>query len=91
MAQKDVGNKVPIYKLKKTEEVMKYYDEWGEGNKYDKDMVDWNYTGPKETSAVLQKKPMCPYVESYPPLSDQTSQAMKIPKRNGLIKVAIRD
>jgi len=55
MAQKDVGNKVPIYKLKKTEEVMKYYDEWGEGNKYDKDMVDWNYTGPKETSAVFNK------------------------------------
>ena len=37
MSQKDVGNKVPIYKLKKTDEVMKYYDEWGEGNKYDKD------------------------------------------------------
>ena len=55
MAQKDVGNKVPIYKLKKTEEVMKYYDEWGEGNKYDKDMVDWNYTGPKETSKVFAK------------------------------------
>ena len=49
MAQKDVGNKVPIYKLKKTDEVMKYYDEWGEGNKYDQDMIDWNYTGPKET------------------------------------------
>ena len=31
MAQKDVGNKIPIYKLKKTDEVMKYYDEWGEG------------------------------------------------------------
>ena len=55
MAQKDVGNKVPIYKLKKTDEVMKYYDEWGEGNKYDKDMVDWNYTGPKETSEILNK------------------------------------
>tara|TARA_B100000686_G_C16592559_1_gene864209 strand:- start:396 stop:1025 length:630 start_codon:yes stop_codon:yes gene_type:complete len=55
MSQKDVGNKVPIYKLKKTEEVMKYYDEWGEGNKYDKDMVDWNYTGPKETSEVFNK------------------------------------
>ena len=53
MAQKDVGNKVPIYKLKKTDEVMKYYDEWGEGNKYDKDMVDWNYTGPKETTEVF--------------------------------------
>ena len=55
MAQKDVGNKVPIYKLKKTDEVMKYYDEWGEGNKYDKDMVDWNYTGPKETTEVFVK------------------------------------
>ena len=55
MSQKDVGNKVPIYKLKKTEEVMQYYDEWGEGNKYDKDMVDWNYTGPKETSEVFNK------------------------------------
>ena len=55
MAQKDVGNKVPIYKLKKTDEVMKYYDEWGKGNKYDKDMLDWNYTGPKETSEVFIK------------------------------------
>ena len=55
MAQKDVGNKIPIYKLKKTDEVMKYYDEWGEENKYDKDMVDWNYTGPKETSEVFVK------------------------------------
>ena len=55
MAQKDVGNKVPIYKLKKTDEVMKYYDEWGKENKYDKDMVDWNYTGPKETSEVFNK------------------------------------
>ena len=42
MAQKDVGNKVPIYKLKKTDEVMKYYDEWGEDNKYDKIYVDLN-------------------------------------------------
>ena len=55
MAQKDVGNKVPIYKLKKTDEVMKYYDEWGVGNKYDKDMVDWTYTGPKETTEVFIK------------------------------------
>ena len=53
MAQKDVGNKVPIYKLKETNEVMKYYDEWGENNKYDQDMENWNYTGPKETSSVF--------------------------------------
>ena len=39
MAQKDVGNKVPIYKLKETKEVMDFYDEWGLDNKYDKDCV----------------------------------------------------
>ena len=33
MAQKDVGNKIPIYKLKTTDEVMKYYDAWGIKNK----------------------------------------------------------
>ncbi len=55
MSQKDVGNKIPIYKLKKTDEVMKYYDEWGKENKYDKDMVKWNYSGPKETSEVFIK------------------------------------
>ena len=55
MSQKDVGNKIPIYKLKTTEEVMKYYDEWGEQNKYNKDMLDWNYTGPKETVNTFKK------------------------------------
>ena len=55
MSQKDVGNKVPIYKLKQTDEVMRYYDEWGIENKYDQDMLDWNYTGPKETTEVFMK------------------------------------
>ena len=55
MSQKDVGNKIPIYKLKTTEEVMKYYDEWGEENKYNKDMFEWNYTGPKETVNTFKK------------------------------------
>ena len=55
MSQKDVGNKVPIYKLKTTDEVMRYYDEWGEKDKYNKDMVEWNYTGPKETVDVIKK------------------------------------
>ena len=55
MAQKDVGNKIPIYKLKETEEVMKYYDEWGIKNKYDQDMIDWKYSGPKETVEVFKK------------------------------------
>ena len=55
MSDKDVENKVPIYKLKTTEEIMKYYDEWGTNNKYDKDMVEWDYTGPKETVDTFKK------------------------------------
>ena len=55
MTDKDVENKVPIYKLKTTEEIMKYYDEWGIDNKYDKDMVEWDYTGPKETVDTFKK------------------------------------
>ena len=55
MAQKDVGNRIPIYKLKTTKEVMNYYDEWGEQNKYDKDMAEWKYSGPKETVDVFLK------------------------------------
>ena len=55
MAQKDVGNKIPIYKLKTTYEVMKYYDEWGISNKYDQDMVNWKYSGPRETVEVFKK------------------------------------
>jgi len=55
MSQKDVGNKIPIYKLKTTDEVMRYYDDWGLKNKYDKDMIDWKYSGPKETVEVFKK------------------------------------
>ena len=55
MAQKDVGNKIPIYKLKTTDELMKYYDDWGVKNKYDQDMVVWKYSGPKETVEVFKK------------------------------------
>ena len=47
--------KIVFYKLKTTKEVMDYYDEWGENDKYNKDMVDWNYTGPKETVNTFLK------------------------------------
>ena len=62
MAQKDVGNKIPIYKLKTTDEVMKYYDEWGDKDKYNKDMEDWNYTcllytSPSPRDATLSRMP----------------------------------
>jgi len=55
MAGKDVSKKVPIYKLKTTEKIMEYYDEWGTDNKYNKDMIEWDYTGPKETVETFKK------------------------------------
>ena len=32
MAQKDIGNKVPLHTLKKVEDVAAYYDEWALDN-----------------------------------------------------------
>ena len=61
MAQKDVGNKIPIYKLKDTDQVMKYYDEWGDGNKYDKD----GNVKPQEPDALTSKKAMSAKIFSY--------------------------
>ena len=55
MSKKDAGNKIPIYKLKTTDEVMEFYDDWGYKDKYNKDMVDWDYTGPKETVDTFKK------------------------------------
>ena len=55
MSQKDIGNKRRIYKLKAGKEVEEYYDEWTVENKYDKDMVDWKYSGPEETIDLLKK------------------------------------
>ena len=52
---KDIGNKLPIYKLKAGKEVEDYYDEWTKENKYDKDMVDWKYSGPEETIDLFKK------------------------------------
>ena len=53
--KKDVANKLDIYKLKTPEELLKYYQGWTNNNKYNKDMMDWNYTAPQETVSVLKK------------------------------------
>lgn len=53
--KKDVDNKLDIYKLTTTEELLKYYQDWTKKNKYNHDMVDWNYTAPKETVLILKK------------------------------------
>ena len=53
--KKETSNKLDIYKLKTSEELLKYYQDWANNNKYNKDMVDWKYTAPQETVSVLSK------------------------------------
>ena len=53
--KKDTIEKLDIYKLKTQEQLLKYYQDWTNNNKYNKDMVDWNYTAPQETVSVLKK------------------------------------
>ena len=53
--KKDTSNKLDIYKLKTSEELLKYYKDWADNNKYNKDMVVWNYTAPQETVSILKK------------------------------------
>ena len=55
MVKKDIINKLPIYKLQSPKEILKYYKNWSDNNKYNKDMIEWNYTAPKETVNVLKK------------------------------------
>ena len=53
--KKDVDDKLDIYKLTTSEEILKYYQDWTIKNKYNLDMVDLNYVAPKETVLVLKK------------------------------------
>ncbi len=53
--KKDTIKKLDIYKIKTPEQLLKYYQDWTNNNKYNKDMVDWNYTAPQETVSVLKK------------------------------------
>ena len=53
--KKDVGNKLDIYKLTTSKELLKYYQDWTKKNKYNQDMVNWKYTAPQETVLILKK------------------------------------
>ena len=53
--KKDVADKLDIYKLTTSEELLKYYQDWTKKNKYNQDMVNWKYTAPKETVSILKK------------------------------------
>jgi len=52
---KDTDNKIPIYKLETKEKVLDYYINWTEKNQYNQDMIDWNYTGPRNAAKIFSK------------------------------------
>jgi len=51
--KKNTEHKIPIYKLESKEKVLDYYINWTQDNQYDQDMVDWNYTGPKNAVNIF--------------------------------------
>jgi len=58
MAQKDIVHKVPLHTLKSTDEVRDLYDDWSQNDQYNQDMIDWEYSGPREVvSAFLPHAP----------------------------------
>ena len=53
--KKNVDEKLDIYKITTSKELLKYYQNWTKKNKYNQDMVDLNYVAPKETVSLLKK------------------------------------
>jgi ubiquinone/menaquinone biosynthesis C-methylase UbiE len=53
--KKNVDEKLDIYKITTSKELLKYYQDWTKKNKYNQDMIDLNYTAPKETVLLLKK------------------------------------
>ena len=53
MAQKDIVHKVPLHTLKNTDEVRDLYDDWSQNDQYNQDMIDWEYSGPREVVSAF--------------------------------------
>ena len=51
----DVDDKLDIYKITTSKELLKYYQGWTKKNKYNQDMIDLNYVAPKESVSLLKK------------------------------------
>tara|TARA_B100000029_G_C17351091_1_gene878938 strand:+ start:244 stop:870 length:627 start_codon:yes stop_codon:yes gene_type:complete len=52
---KDVDKKLDIYKITTSDELLKYYQNWTKKNKYDQDMIDLDYSAPKEAVSLLKR------------------------------------
>ena len=55
MTKKNTDNKIPIYQLESKEKILNYYLNWSKNNRYNQDMVDWNYSGPRNAVKIFSK------------------------------------
>ena len=55
MNKSNIDNKIPIYQLESKEKVLDYYIKWTQNNQYNEDMLDWNYSGPKNATEMFNK------------------------------------
>ena len=55
MNKSNTDNKIPIYQLESKEKVLDYYIKWTQNNQYNEDMLDWNYSGPKNATEMFDK------------------------------------
>ena len=55
MNKKNIDNTIPIYRLTSKKKIIEYYDKWVIKNKYNKDMIDWNYVAPKNSVDLFCK------------------------------------
>ena len=52
---KNIDNKLPIYKLTSKKKVLEYYKKWTKKSLYNQDMIDWKYIAPNESVYLFKK------------------------------------
>ena len=55
MNKNDIDDKIPIYQLETKEKVLEYYVKWTKNNQYNHDMINWNYSAPKNAVKLFNK------------------------------------
>ena len=52
---KNIDNKLPIYKLTSKKQVLEYYKKWTKKSLYNQNMIDWKYIAPNESVYLFKK------------------------------------
>ncbi len=49
-------DKISIYKLETSQEILDYYKKWSQNNNYEKDLIEWNYVAPFKCCQLFLKE-----------------------------------